>query len=110
MNTISVSSEPFFEVISKLNKRIRVSQSYWDYIVSVKHPSTNGLVELVKGTLTDPIEVRRSRRDPTVHLYYGKFEGTLLCCAVVKFLNGDGFIITAYLTRRIVGDSAWKKK
>lgn len=105
-----MSSEPFFEVVSKLDRRIRVSQSYWDYVVNVKHPSMRGLQEFVKSSLTEPIEVRRSKRDPSVHLHYGRFEEKLLCCAVVKFLNGDGFMITAYLTRRMVGDSVWKKR
>ena len=105
-----MSSESLFEVASELGRRIRVNKSYWDYIVNVKHPSMRGLEEVVKSSLTEPIEVRRSKRDPSVHLYYGKFEAELLCCAVIKFLNGDGFIITAYLTRRMVGDSVWKKR
>lgn len=92
---MTVSSEPLFELVSKLNKRIRISKSYWDYIVNVKHPSMNGLQEFVKSSLTEPIKVRRSKRDPSVHLYYGKFKQKLLCCTIVKFLNGYGFIITA---------------
>ena len=68
-----MSSEPFFEVVSKLGRRIRTSKSYWDYIVSVKHPSMGGLDGLVKGSLAEPTEVRRSKRDQSVHLHYGKF-------------------------------------
>ncbi len=105
-----MSSEPLFEVASKLGRRIRVTKSYWGYILNVKHPSMRGLEEFVKSSLTEPIEVRKSKRDRSVHLYYGKFEAKLLCCTIVKFLNGDGFIITAYLTRRMVGDSVWKEK
>ena len=105
-----MSSEPFFEVDSKLNRRIRINKSYWDYIMSVKHPSMRGLEEFVKRSLGEPIEVRRSKRDPSIYLYYGKYEARLLCCTIVKFLNGDGFIITAYLTRRMIGDSVWKER
>jgi hypothetical protein len=105
-----VSSEPLFEVVSKLEKRIRINKSYWDYIVNVKHPSMRGLEEFVKSSLTEPVEVRRSKRDHSVHLHYGKFKAKLLVCTVVKFLNGDGFIITAYLTKRMIGDSIWKQK
>jgi hypothetical protein len=105
-----VSSEPLFEVDSKLNRRIRINTSYWDYIVNVKHPSMRGLEEFVKSSLTEPVEVRRSKRDRTVHLHYARFDAKLLVCTVVKFLNGDGFIITAYLTRRMIGDSIWKQK
>ena len=105
-----MSPEPFFVVVSKLNRKIRINKSYWDYIVNVKHPSMRGLEEFVKNSLTEPIEVRRSRRDQSVHLHYGRFEAKLLVCTVVKFLNGDGFVITAYLTRRMIGDSIWKQK
>jgi len=105
-----LSSEPFFEVVSKLNKRIRMNKSYWDYIVNVKHPSMRGLEESVKNSLTEPVEIGKSKRDQNVHLHYGKLESKLLVCTVVKFLNGDGFIITAYLTRRMIGDVAWKQK
>lgn len=105
-----MSSEPLFEVASRLERRVRVSKSYWDYIVGIKHPSMRGLEESVKSSLTEPIEVRRSKRDPNVHLYYGRFDEKLLICTVVKFLDGDGFIITAYLTRRMAGDSVWKEK
>jgi hypothetical protein len=41
---------------------------------------------------------------------FGKFDAKLLVRTVVKFLNGDGFVITAYLTRRMIGDSIWKQK
>ncbi len=56
------------------------------------------------------MEIRKSKRDSSVYLFYGRFELKLLVCAVVKFLNGDGFILTTYLTRRMVGDLVWKKK
>lgn len=105
-----MSSELLFEVVSKLDRRIRVSKSYWDYIVNVKHPSMRGLDEFVRSSLTEPVEIRRSKRDRSVHLYYGRFEAKLLVCTLVKFLNGDGFVITAYLTRRMIGDSVWKQK
>ena len=106
-----MSSGPFFEVVSKLGKRITISKSYWNYIVNVKHPVMNGLEETIKSSLVEPIEVRRSRRDSSVHLYYGRPDETGLgCCTVIRSLNGDGFIITAYLTRRMSGDSIWKEK
>ncbi|HVC26573.1 MAG TPA: hypothetical protein VND40_00280 [Nitrososphaerales archaeon] len=98
------------KALSKWRVHTRINKSYWDYIVNVKHPSVRGLEQLVQSSLTEPIEVRRSRRDQSVHLHYGRFEAKLLVCTVVKFLNGDGFVITAYLTRRMIGDSIWKQK
>jgi hypothetical protein len=104
------SSEPFFEVVSKLDRRVRMTKSYWDYIANVKHPSMRGLEESVKDSLTQPVEIRRSKRDRSVHLHYGTFDPKLFVCTVVKFLNGDGFVITAYLTERMIGESVWKQR
>ena len=56
--------------------------------------------ELVKQTLASPEEVRRSKKDPAVHLYYRKTNGHY-CCVVAKHLNGDGFVVTTYMTDRI---------
>ncbi len=99
----------YFEVKTVLNKRVRITKGYWNYIVSIKHPSIKGLEDFVKNALANPIEVRRSRSDPSVYLYYGVFMDKLIC-VVVKHLNEEGFIITIYLTRRmIVGEVVWRK-
>jgi hypothetical protein len=98
-----------FEVISKLDKKIRVSVFYWNYISTVKHTSISGLEADVRSSLTEPIEIRKSKRDPAVYLYYGTSKAQPFVCTVVKHLNGEGFVITAYPTRRMVGDLVWKK-
>lgn len=94
-----------FEVTSSLGKRIKVSSSYWRKIVRTKHPVMEGQEELVKQTLMSPAQVRRSRKDSSVYLYYRQ-RNACHCCVVVKHLNGDGFVITTYMTDRIkVGES-----
>ena len=105
-----MSSDRLFEVTSKLGRKIRLGRTYWEYVVNVKHPSMRGLQDVVKRVLANPMEVRRSKRDSAVHLFYGTLNERLRCCVVVKFLNGEGFIITAYLTGRMVGDQIWKKR
>ena len=59
-----------------------------------------GKENIVKETLENPEEIRRSRKDLNVYLYYRKVKENYNC-VVVKHLNGDGFIITTYLTDRI---------
>lgn len=55
-------SERFlFEVVSKLGVKVRATEKYWKYIVTVKHPPLKGLEEAVKNTLRNLIETRRSR-------------------------------------------------
>ena len=88
------------EVTSSLGKSIRLSEEYWQKIIETKHPVMAGQDELVKQTLTSSEHVRRSRKDAAVHLHYRKSDGRY-CCVVVKHLNGDGFVVTAYLTDTI---------
>jgi len=47
----------YFEVHSKLCRRIRVSRAYWNYIVGVKHRAVRGLEDGVKGALINPVEL-----------------------------------------------------
>lgn len=98
-----------FEVKSKLGRTIRVTKSYWETISKKKHPSVAGMVEKAKLTLVNPDEVRRSRYDNSIYLYYRRLDDTLIC-VVAKHLNEEGFVVTAYLTDKIKrGDSVWKK-
>jgi len=63
----------------------------------------------VQEALKNADEVRRSRIDSTVHLYYRK-KGEYHICAVAKHLNDEGFLITAYTTKAMkVGEVIWKK-
>ena len=59
-----------------------------------------GKENLIKATLENPEQIRRSRKDLNVYLYYKKIDKNY-CCVVVKHLNGDGFVITTYITDRI---------
>lgn len=92
--------QPKFEVTSSLGKRISISTEYWQKIIETKRPVMAGREELVKQALTSPEQVRRSRKDAAVHLHYRKTDGHY-CCVVVKHLNGDGFVVTTYLTDNI---------
>ncbi len=66
----------------------------------MKHDALAGLTEAVSATLRRPRNIRRSREDARVLLYYAAC-GTYFLCVVCRHLNGEGFIITAYLTDRI---------
>ena len=99
----------YFEVVSHLGKKIRVTKDYWSFVVDVKHPPVKGLEEETKQTLKKPIEIRRSKDDKKIYLYYSKYKKYMLC-VVCKHLNGDGHIITVYLADKIKeGESIWKK-
>lgn len=89
----------FIDTTSKLDKRIRSSKKYWETIIQ-KHESIASLEDKVKETIKNPICIRVSKEDSDVFLYYASY-GKYFLCVVCRHLNGDGFIVTAYLTDKI---------
>lgn len=65
--------------------------------------------------LQAPSEVRISRSDETVQLFYEYYVRTRVggkwLCVVVKYPSADGFVVTAYLTDQLkAGETIWPKK
>lgn len=89
-----------FEVETPLGFQVRVTCAYWDLITTVKHPIMAGREAEVRQVLERPEEIRQSRSDPAVYLFY-RAAGQRWICAVAKRLNGDGFLITTYPTDAI---------
>jgi len=99
-----------FEALTPLGFRVRVGHSQWELIIAVKHPVMVGHVSDVKETLENPQEIRLSRSDPAVYLFYSSQRKGRWVCAVTKRLNGEGFLITAYPTDAIKeGVRVWPK-
>lgn len=90
----------YFEVTSKLCKRVYVTKSRWNLIIKTKHLEIEGKEKEVKETLIEPDEIRQSISDDSVYLYYKNYR-KLSLSVVVKNKNGEEFIITAYYTDRI---------
>jgi hypothetical protein len=106
----SVDNELFFEVATPIGFRVRVTRAYWELIVTVKHPVMAGHELDVQATLTNPDEIRLSRSDTNVYLFYKSQNMRRWVCAVAKQLNADGFLITAYPTDAIKeGEHIWPK-
>ncbi len=59
-----------------------------------------GKEALVKDALMNADEVRRSNKDDKVFIYY-KRQKKHFVAVVCKHLNGEGYIITTYITDRI---------
>jgi hypothetical protein len=78
-------------------------------IVSEKHPVLAGHEAEVKETLSDPDEIRRSRKDAQVLLFYRRQRPRWLCAAVRR-TDGAGFLITAYPTDAVkAGETIWTR-
>lgn len=69
----------------------------------------------IERVLQAPAEVRVSRLDNTVQLFYEFYARTLVggkwLCVVVKYPPEDAFVVTAYLTDQLKsGETIWPKK
>jgi hypothetical protein len=105
-----MSQALLFHVPTPLSFHVRATRSYWDYIVTVKHPMMAGHVQDVQDTLQTPDEVPVSRSDSQVYLFYKSERASRWLCAVAKRLNGEGFLITVYRTDAIKeGTKIWPK-
>jgi hypothetical protein len=87
-----------FDVATPLGFTVSVNARYQDLIVTIKHPVMKGRGKDVQETLNRPDEIRRSKSDPNVYLFYRAERPGRWICAVVKRLNGDAFLVTTYPT------------
>ena len=98
-----------FQVETSLGFRVKTTEGYWRIITKIKHPSISRKERSVKKCLSDPNEIRVSKRDSSVYLFYRKFK-TKYLCVVVRHRERASFIITSYLTDKIKeGELKWKK-
>ena len=93
-----------FEIIDKTKRKIHLSKERWKHITSPISPHaymTNHLEE-IKQTLINPDEIVNSiNSDVKVDYYKYYKERKKYLRAVVNYLNGEGFMITAYFVRNI---------
>ena len=81
----------------------------------LQHQEMSGMEAEVERTLQSPAEVRVSRSDSTVQLFYEYYVRTRVggkwLYVVVKCPSDDAFVVPAYLTDQLKpGESIWPKK
>lgn len=110
MTSESTGPDVLFEVLTPLGFWVRVTRVSWEFIITVKHPIMVGREASVQDTLTHPEEIRRSRSDPSVYLFYKTERIGRWVCAVSKRMSEEGLLITAYPTDAIKeGVRIWPK-
>jgi hypothetical protein len=85
------------DVLTPLGFRVHCTQEWWNYVATIKHPVLRERLSDVQATLANPLQVRRSTKDPAVLLFYRE-AGSRFLCVVIKTGEGIGFLITAYPT------------
>ena len=108
--TDSQPKDLLFEEITPLRFYVHVTKSLWELIVTAKHPVMAGKQTEVQAAIKEPDTIRQSRKDSSVYLFYKLEHFNRWICAVVKRVNGNGFLITTYSTDAIKeGNLLWHK-
>ena len=94
-------------------RRIRLTKERLAHIL--EHPEMKGVEARIEQTLAWPERVIESLSDPQAWLYYRLYVsariGNKHLCVVVKMLEEDAFVVTAYLTDKVKkGRQLWPRE
>ena len=91
-----------FEIVDKFGRKIRLTKTQWKHIRK-KHPEVENPLQIEESIKNPDKIIEYDPEEKMVHYYKyfkdSKSPGHLL--VVVKYLNGEGFILTAYFMRNI---------
>ena len=97
--------EFIFEIKDKSGRRIRLPKGRYKHILG--HPHMHEQVENIKITLRNPTTTRYNEEDENIRYFYKEFKNRdpseRYLLVSVKYLNGNGFVITSFFTNRITG-------
>jgi hypothetical protein len=92
-----------FEIIDRKGRRIYLSKERWRHIRK-KHPEVKN-EELIKETLENPDKIVNIHSDESIYYYYKYYKHKIgsdkYLLVVVKYLNGDAYVLSAYYEGRI---------
>ena len=89
-----------FETKDKSGRTIYLTDERWNHIL--KHQEMSNQTEQIKDTLLLPDKITEVDYDPDVRFYYRYYKDRKEYLFVsVKYLNGEGFIITSFYTDKI---------
>ena len=94
-------------------RKVRLTDERLAHILA--HAEMTGMAAELERVLRRPQLVRRSRSDTAVRLFYEFYAQTIVggkwLCVVVKYMEHDAFVVTAYLTDKPkAGEDLWPTK
>ena len=90
-----------FEVIDKTGRKIYMPVSSWKHI-NLHHPDVSNKFEDIKDVVITPLIIKQDIGDEGLHYYYKYFKSKRTYLLVlVRYLNGEGFIITSFYVKNI---------
>lgn len=94
--------EHIFETIDKTGRKIKLTKTQYRHIL--RHKGIEHYIEEIKQTLVKPLNIIR-REEGNLYDYYTYHKNRVspfkYLKVVVKYLNGDGFVITAYFVKNM---------
>jgi hypothetical protein len=98
------------DVVTPLADRVILTRDRWREIIRYKHPALAGHQDELGECLRDPDAIRRSAKDPDVHLYYRTADRGYICAVIGGEDRQQRFVITAYFTQSLkAGRELWKR-
>ena len=90
-----------FEIKDRKHKKVRLTKQQWAHIIQ-EHPDVSN-VEEIKDTILVPTAVKPSIYDPENAKWYYRYnkQKKRYMVVAVKYINEEGFIITAHYRRTI---------
>ena len=90
-----------FEVKDKTGRIIYLTKERWSHI-NIEHPELSQYIFKLEEVLQKPLKIMDHEEDEKVKYYYQFIkEKAKFILLVVKYLNGEGYIITSYLIDKI---------
>jgi hypothetical protein len=91
-----------FEIIDKTGRKIHLSKERWGEHIRLEHPNIMNTYE-IEETLKNPDKMMNVEEDICHYYKYFKYRNlkSKYLKIIVKYLNGSGFVITAYFERNI---------
>ncbi len=93
-----------FEVVDKTGRKIHLSKERWNHISSPNslHPYMTNYLEEIKQALVKPDAIVQQNFNYKKYNYYKYLKERKEYLLVgVKYLNGDGYVTTAFITTHI---------
>ena len=91
------------EVKDKKGRLVYLTDERYNHIK--KHPETQNSLALIRETVKNPQKITSYTLDANVKYYYKHYKDrkskAKYLRVIVKYLNGEGFIITAYFVEEI---------
>ncbi len=88
-----------FEIVDRKGRNIKLTAERWKHIKE-RHPELSNKIELIQQTMIAPSFQVQDETNP--HLFYNHTydkEVQLYLIIAIKYLNNEGFIITAFYSK-----------